>query len=125
MRSNAINCEFENVHAFHTVRSHLLLYNRQHSINLGAHKSQCFFSCLTITLRMCKIESGVQRWVDNCSSILLKTHMYLNCIFWCMEFSLLTRVLFRSAFNSAISSSRSNSVSLACVSSFVSVENSY
>lgn len=37
---------------------------------------------------------------------------------------ILTRVLFRSALSSAISSSRSSSVSLACVSSFVSVENS-
>lgn len=36
----------------------------------------------------------------------------------------LTLVLLRSAFNSAISSSRSSSVSLACVSSFVSVANS-
>ena len=36
----------------------------------------------------------------------------------------LTLVLLRSAFNSAISSSRSSNVSLACVSSFVSVANS-
>lgn len=55
----------------------------------------------------------------------LVSTIYLSCTMRMHTIvKIFTRVLFRSALSSAISSSRSSSVSLACVSSFVSVENS-